>query len=317
MKDLFSGKFVTILVVGATVILAGVAIFTGIRLYQLRQESISLTQPESEPLAWDCSKYTFNVDGKGLVTVNNSSTRNEPQQQAKVYINEQLKSTFNVPALPAGQKATLGTVDVPNEMFSWKVVGTVDCTNTGKSTPPPIACELLKFSLTEPKLTPNPTNTLTPVPSNTLTPVPTNTPVPTLTSQPGPPVCTAEKPNAPTILSVVKNGTSATITWTKVTGVTHFTLAYGTQQGNYPYGVPNTGNVTSYTVNNLDSSSKYYFVVYAVNDCMPSLASASMGSVASAGTGGATIPSAGIGVPTLIIGFAGMLALLLAILIAI
>src|SRR3989344_2595077 len=66
MKDLFKGKFVTILVVAATVILAGVAIFTALRLYQLRQESISLTQPESEPEATQpeinsCELLTFSI----------------------------------------------------------------------------------------------------------------------------------------------------------------------------------------------------------------------------------------------------------------
>lgn len=311
MKDLFRGKFVTILVVVATVILAGVAIFTGIRLYQLRQESISLTQPESEPSAWDCKNYTFNVDSKGVVTVNNSSDRDEPSQQAQVYIDDQLKATLSVPALLKGQKATLGNVEVPKEAFNWKVQGTKDCSNSGKSTPAPIACELLKFSLAQPSLTP--------IPSLTVTPEPTITPIPTTTSQPGPPgtpVCTATRPDAPTITSVVKNGSSATITWSKVTGVTHYTISYGTQQGNYPYGVPNTGNVTSYTVKDLNPSSTYYFVVYAVNDCMPSLASASVGSVASAGTGGATIPSAGVGTPTLVISTAGILIILLAFLLA-
>jgi len=85
-----------------------------------------------------------------------------------------------------------------------------------------------------------------------------------------PPVCTAPRPVPPQLVSVIRNGSEAVVTWTKVDLATHYTLAYGTEIGNYPYGVPNTGNVTSYTVKALDPSKTYYFLVYAVNDCMPS-----------------------------------------------
>ena len=51
MKDFIKNKLVTGLIVVATVILAGVAIFTALRLYQLRKESVAPTAPESEPAA--------------------------------------------------------------------------------------------------------------------------------------------------------------------------------------------------------------------------------------------------------------------------
>jgi len=89
----------------------------------------------------------------------------------------------------------------------------------------------------------------------------------------GAPVCNSDRPNAPVVTSIVKSGTTATISWTKVDIATHYTIAYGPAVGNYPYGVPNTGNVTSYTIGSLDPNTQYYFVVYAVNDCMPSLPS--------------------------------------------
>ena len=44
-------KIVTILIVIATIALAGVAVFTAIRLYQLRQESVSPAAPTSQPAA--------------------------------------------------------------------------------------------------------------------------------------------------------------------------------------------------------------------------------------------------------------------------
>jgi hypothetical protein len=93
--------------------------------------------------AWDCSKYRFNVTQEGTVTVQNGSTRSEPQQKAEVYINNVLVKTFDVPALNAGATATLGTVTVPTlQGFTWKVDGTVDCVNTGQyssTTPTPVA----------------------------------------------------------------------------------------------------------------------------------------------------------------------------------
>src|SRR3990167_2030994 len=56
-------KIVTISIVLATVILAGVAIFTAVRLYQLRQTSVSPTSPESEPEAANdkICKLSFNI----------------------------------------------------------------------------------------------------------------------------------------------------------------------------------------------------------------------------------------------------------------
>ncbi len=44
-------RIVTILIVIATLALAGVAVFTAIRLYQLRQEPVAPTAPTSQPQA--------------------------------------------------------------------------------------------------------------------------------------------------------------------------------------------------------------------------------------------------------------------------
>jgi hypothetical protein len=175
MKDFFKGKFFTILTITVTVILAGVAIFTAISLYQLRQESVSPASPESEPAAWDCHNYTFSLSATGIVSVSNSSSRNEPPQQAQVYIDNQLVTTLDVPALPAGQSATLGTVSVPAGTFSWKILGTVDCQNSGTITSAPVACTQLKFTITTTTVTPSPSEEVEP----TVTPTTTSTPTPT------------------------------------------------------------------------------------------------------------------------------------------
>lgn len=103
-------------------------------------------------------------------------------------------------------------------------------------------------------------------------------------SDPGAPVCNSVKPVAPVVTSIVRSGTSATITWTKVTEADHYVISYGTTPGSWLYGVPNTGNVTTFTINALDPNTRYYFVVRAVNNCMPSDES-STGQVLGAATG--------------------------------
>lgn len=63
MKEFFKGKFITGLVVIATVILAGVAIFTALRLYQLRTQPVAPTAPKrpraAAPVA--CQQLAFNI----------------------------------------------------------------------------------------------------------------------------------------------------------------------------------------------------------------------------------------------------------------
>lgn len=70
MGEFIKGKLFTIITVVITVILAGVAVFTAVRLYQLRQESISPTSPKSEPEACgggnepqvtQCTSLVFNL----------------------------------------------------------------------------------------------------------------------------------------------------------------------------------------------------------------------------------------------------------------
>lgn len=101
-------------------------------------------------------------------------------------------------------------------------------------------------------------------------------------SPPGPgspPVCDSARPIPPELISVVRKGTSATLTWKAVSNATHYSIIYGNEPNKYIYGVANTGNVTTFTVNALDLNTKYYFAVIAVNDCMPSLPSGNAGQV--------------------------------------
>lgn len=121
--------------------------------------------------AWDCRNYVFEVNQDGVVNVRNGSTRDEPAQQAKVYINGTLVATLDVPALNAGGAATIGTVSVPTNGFSWEVIGTKDCEDSGRFDAQP---------------TPTPTTIPTPTPTPTGKPSPTPIPSPTPTPSPPP-----------------------------------------------------------------------------------------------------------------------------------
>lgn len=83
-------------------------------------------------------------------------------------------------------------------------------------------------------------------------------------------VCTSEKPKSPTLISVNKSGSQATLTWTPVENATHYMIFYGTKNGQWDYSVTNTGKVTSFTIGSLDPQKTYYYEVRAVNNCQPS-----------------------------------------------
>src|SRR3990167_4879997 len=62
MKNL-KNKTITVAIILITMLLAGVAIFTAVRLYQLRQSSVSPLNPQSEPEAYTTQicKLSFNI----------------------------------------------------------------------------------------------------------------------------------------------------------------------------------------------------------------------------------------------------------------
>lgn len=123
--------------------------------------------------------------------------------------------------------------------------------------------------------------TVTPTPTGIITPTPTpgnnnnnggGSSSTVNNSQPTP--CTASKPGTPSITSVQRtSGSTVQLTWTQASNATSYAISYGTSSGNYQYGVPSTGNVTTYTVGGLDPNANYFFIVRAVNDCTPGDAS--------------------------------------------
>jgi hypothetical protein len=121
----------------------------------------------------------------------------------------------------------------------------------------------------------------TTIPEPTATPEATPTTSDNSNNSSGAPVCNAVKPGTPTILSAVRTGNSEQLTWTSAANATYYSIVYGNLP-DYQYGVANTGNVTSYTVNNLTAGVVYHFAVNAVNDCMPG----DTGTQSGTGTGG-------------------------------
>src|SRR5579859_2851305 len=99
-----------------------------------------------------------------------------------------------------------------------------------------------------PSPTPSPSPTASPLPTPSETPLPTQGPNGDGLTPAGPPVCTSAVPSTPIIKSIVRNPTSATINWYAVNSASYYLIFYGTTPGSQQYGVPNTGNVTTYTV---------------------------------------------------------------------
>lgn len=141
-----------------------------------------------------------------------------------------------------------------------------------------------------PTLTPSPTPTEEPTPSPTTTPSPipspssatptptptppastkTPTPLPTQPprgglSDPAAPVCTDPAPAAPKLISAVQiDKDTVRLAWEAVASADNYSISYGSQSGEYPWGAANIGNVNQYEVNGVKGGC---FVVAAINGC--------------------------------------------------
>lgn len=86
--------------------------------------------------------------------------------------------------------------------------------------------------------------------------------------------CTNPSPgSSPQLTSAKAVGTNQImLTWTKsLDPVSHYLVAYGMSSGQYQYGNPRIGgrDITSFTIDSLFPNTKYYFIIKAVNGCMP------------------------------------------------
>lgn len=141
--------------------------------------------------------------------------------------------------------------------------------------------------------TPKPTSTPIPTPTGNVgiggsspTPTPTVSPTPTPTPAS---TCTDTKPSkAPVITSATAGTNSVVITWSAAGDpVTNYGMVYGLAPGEERFGATNIGdkNIRSFTVNQLNGGTTYYFRVRGVNGCAQGDFS---NEVAARPTGGAT-----------------------------
>lgn len=80
--------------------------------------------------------------------------------------------------------------------------------------------------------------------------------------------CNAIQPGSPSLTASTGPGKGqVTLSWIRVSPVTHYGINYGETPNYYTMGAANVGNRGSFTVSNLTPGKTYYFTVYAVNDC--------------------------------------------------
>ena len=157
------GKFGTILIILVTIILAGVAIFTALRLYQLRQQSVAPNVPSSQPeAATSCTDDVKQCsDGSYVGRDPNNNCEFRPCPGEGVCIND--------------------VKQCPDGSYVKRVPPACDFAPCAGS------C-LLGFTLSTQTSSPTPRATVTPTPTPTATPsnTPTGTPTPSRTPTPTP-----------------------------------------------------------------------------------------------------------------------------------
>ena len=146
----------------------------------------------------------------------------------------------------------------------------------------PIACPTdvpTQAPTCTPEVTPTTVPDVTAVPTISEVPTPTSAPSNNDSnnnnsnngggSNPGPYVCNDTDPGAPgTLKATALGGGKVRLDWGNASGPhTTYAVAYGPSVGNYLYGDPNVGNVTTYTVLALNPGGNYCFYVQAQNGC--------------------------------------------------
>lgn len=207
----------TILVVFATVLLAGVAVFTAVRLYQLRGETVAPTSPDSMPAAAgtiieipidtvirgpgqhllatkDVSEYSGLSCSAYILAANQESVHPDndlivTSGQSSVILEDVEGDPFS-DTVAEGELLLSDSVSVtldmgPDEVFSAGLTVTLDCKQPTPTPMPDLtSCTEMVFSLSgaTPTPTPTPTPTSTPTASPTASPRPSSAPTVTPTS---------------------------------------------------------------------------------------------------------------------------------------
>jgi hypothetical protein len=157
MKNLFKGKLGTALILTVTMILAGVAIFTAVRLYQLGNQPVAPNVPSSIPHAQEVTATaTPTPTPSGVCTLSFTITTSTP--------------TPTPTPVPQCNTACTSTTQCPSTLTCYKANGATSgfCRNAQCSSEISCIC-----STPTPTPTPTATPTGTPGPSGTPTATPT------------------------------------------------------------------------------------------------------------------------------------------------
>lgn len=217
MKNILKGKTGSVLIIIATIILAAVAMFTAVRLYQLRNQAVAPNVPSSIPLAagQTCGGISNIVCSAGEVCIYSDGTTNAPNPDATGTCQEKggtpsaspTASTSGKPTpsgspstnicggitgrqCPAGQICIYsdGTTRAPFPDASGTCQANQKLVVASPSPTPaataPSACQALAFnvSTTTPTPSPSPSPSVSPSPSPSASP--TSTPGPTVSPTP-------------------------------------------------------------------------------------------------------------------------------------
>lgn len=156
-------NFTTIIIILATVILAGVAIFTAIKLYQTRQGTVAPTAPTSKPAAATPAPATSCQQLAFTLTVTSSSPTPTPTPTATA------TATATPTPLPQCGTSCTTNSDCPSSMVCY--VGA--CRNASCTTATNCVC-------TTATPTPTPTLSVLATPTPTLVALASPTPAPSL-----------------------------------------------------------------------------------------------------------------------------------------
>lgn len=148
MKKLFKSKFGTVLVLIATVALAGIAIFTAFRLYKLRQESVTPNAPTSQPGATcvpQCPRSdgvldNCESDGESICNATFAGTRIEECGGKQYCCNNNQVWTTNLTDCGSSSTTSSTTTSCDALAFTLSSTATATPTNTPSASGTPNSC---------------------------------------------------------------------------------------------------------------------------------------------------------------------------------
>jgi len=225
--------FLTGLIVFVTVALGGVAVFTAVRLYQLRNEPVALNVPKNNAYAFSCGDYDMAIDTNGIVRIINNTDSTQPSKTIDLIVNGQSIGSFTVPQLDPDTNYALGNINLPEGDFNWSIGGDILCQGDNNGTIHETSlCSAFNFTVNAQEISITPTvpaqSTATPtnIPSKTPTPTqtqssnPTATPTnqPAATSTPTPTTYITTQTELPTSQQLPDSGISTPTILTMVLG---------------------------------------------------------------------------------------------------